>query len=550
MGDPGSMLLSMLVRGAQVFVEASSTILCGLVVAGVLRAMVGPAGTRKLFGSPGWRGHLRAWAAGMLLPVCSLGVIPIARELRRSGVPSGTVLAFILAAPLLNPISFLYGLTLSEPFVICVYAGASLLLAMIAGKTWEYFLPTPIEDTTAVDAEPLPAPGLKRMFSIALWAGREAIGPVALYVILGIICSGALAGALPMGSLQPYMRHSDPWSVPLMALIAPVEFNSPLPGMMKIGLMFEHGNSVGAAFVLFVFGLGMNVGLFTWVARQFGLKRAIVWVGVVLIVVVALGFAFEPTLFPTGKEEADHTHAFDDFTAPFPPGTSVTVEMARDKIKERIEALETVALGAIGFLILLGLADRWISRRIDVTAWITRRPPAATVSASLLNRPIPGPVLGVLAILGLVIFSVYGAFIYYPPKEEVFDEMARVKVEAIDAAKHQRREDTVRHLEHLDLLTRKLQVGIYLRTLHHDSAKAKIAEDFREEIEELRDAARVDDWDAVSRLLRGRPRVDQMVGLIGGGPTMLNHSLTPELTELAMPPIESHSRALRRAFSD
>ena len=64
--------------------------------------------TRRLFGR-GVRGAVRGWAIGMVLPVCSLGVIPVARELRRGGVPGGTVLAFVLTAPLLNPISFLYG---------------------------------------------------------------------------------------------------------------------------------------------------------------------------------------------------------------------------------------------------------------------------------------------------------------------------------------------------------------------------------------------------------------------------------------------------------
>ena len=47
----------------------------------------------------------------MLMPVCSLGVIPIAREMRRSDLRGGD-LAFAMTAPLFNPLSMLYGLTL------------------------------------------------------------------------------------------------------------------------------------------------------------------------------------------------------------------------------------------------------------------------------------------------------------------------------------------------------------------------------------------------------------------------------------------------------
>src|ERR1700757_4259915 len=128
-----TMMWSILLRSAQIAVEASTTLLCGLLVAGVMRRMLGADGTRRLFGGPGWRGLLRAWAVGTVLPVCSLGVIPIARELRRAGVPSGTILAFVLAAPHINPLSLPYGLTLSEPLVIICFAIGSLVVALTAG---------------------------------------------------------------------------------------------------------------------------------------------------------------------------------------------------------------------------------------------------------------------------------------------------------------------------------------------------------------------------------------------------------------------------------
>jgi uncharacterized membrane protein YraQ (UPF0718 family) len=80
-----SMFWGILVRTGQIAIEASTTLLCGLLVAGVMRQMLGAEGTRKLFGGPGWKGLFRAWAVGTLLPVCSLGVIPIARPGCRAG---------------------------------------------------------------------------------------------------------------------------------------------------------------------------------------------------------------------------------------------------------------------------------------------------------------------------------------------------------------------------------------------------------------------------------------------------------------------------------
>ncbi|WP_148087649.1 hypothetical protein [Gemmata obscuriglobus] len=51
-----------------------------------------------------------------------------------------------------------------------------------------------------------------------------------------------------------------------------------------------------------------------------------------------------------------------------------------------------------------------------------------------------------------------------------------------------KRDEAIRHLEHCDLLTRKLQVGVYLRDLSITGEQAKASDDLREELEEVRDA--------------------------------------------------------------
>lgn len=55
------MFWSVLVRTGQIAIEASTTLLVGLLVAGVMRRMLGAEGTRKLFGGKGWKGLFGAW---------------------------------------------------------------------------------------------------------------------------------------------------------------------------------------------------------------------------------------------------------------------------------------------------------------------------------------------------------------------------------------------------------------------------------------------------------------------------------------------------------
>ena len=116
--------LGLLLRFVQSVLEGAPTLLIGVLLAGVFRHMLRDTGIRRIFGSGTWRCLPQAWALGMLLPVCSLGVIPIAHEMRRAGVSTGAILAFALTAPLFNPLSLLYGLTLSTPLIVVAFATA------------------------------------------------------------------------------------------------------------------------------------------------------------------------------------------------------------------------------------------------------------------------------------------------------------------------------------------------------------------------------------------------------------------------------------------
>jgi uncharacterized protein len=512
-----SVFWSIVLRTGENAVESSMTLLCGLVVAGVMRRMLGAEGTRRLFGGPGWNGLLRAWAVGTLLPVCSLGVIPIAREMRRAAVPSGTILAFVLAAPHINPLSLLYGLTLSEPLVIICFAIGSLIIALAAGAMWDRLLASE-QDAAMPGDEPMPAPGLKRLLAVVVAAAREAASPTMGYVLIGLIFTGLLAGLLPHGCLGTTMRHDNWQSSLLMTAIALPLYSGPLQGMMRLGLMFEHGNSVGAAFALFELGIGINLGLIVWLTTLFGWRRVLVWLGLISAATLVLAYAVEQPLY-FAHEEAGHTHAFDDWTSPFPSGSTVDWQIVRDKLLQKVEVLEPVALGGLALLILLGLIlqkfdpltlpspageEGRVSGRVE--AFLVKQPLPSDRPVAVWNRNVPGPVLGLLALVGLVIFSVVALYIYYPAPKEAFEEIVRVRADASAAVFSGHKEEAIRQIQQWDLLTRKLQVGVFIRTGRMDPEVTQATEDLRERLEDLRDALLADNLAEAREML---PKVEK-----------------------------------------
>lgn len=490
-------------RFGQSGMDAALTLVIGVFTAGILRRMVGPAGTRRLFGT-GVRGLASGWLAGMLLPVCSLGVIPVAREMRRCGVPGGTVLAFVLAAPLLNPISFLYGLTLAEPTVILSFAGFSLFLSTAAGFLWDkaFARTTDAVETAALanraDAEPVPPEGLKRILAVFVTAARELAGRDLVFYVIGLTGTALLSAVIPFGALQHTMHHSDKLSPLLMTGLAVPLFSSPVSGMMKIGLMFDHGNSIGAAFVLFAIGIGTSLGTLAWLFADFGWRRVLPWFLTYVLIVVGVGYACDALLYDKRKTEADHTHAFDDYSNPYPAGTSGLPLTTLNKLTEKFGPLEQRAVYGFLGLLACGLVVRRLDAGGRVEQWLTARPPTDMTKRGWDVR-VPGPVLGGVCLVGLVALSVIGAYVYYPDRDQCLDQMFAVYADAAVAVNTGKTEEAIRHLELWDQLVRKLEVGTYLRNFGVTGEQAKTAEDLREAIEEVRDELLAKNADAAKQ---------------------------------------------------
>lgn len=88
-----------------IVVEAAPFLLLGSLLASLLAVFVGDGALERL----GQRSLpvqiCLGLFAGLLLPTCECGIVPVARKLLRKGVPAGAAIPFMLAAPVVNPIS-------------------------------------------------------------------------------------------------------------------------------------------------------------------------------------------------------------------------------------------------------------------------------------------------------------------------------------------------------------------------------------------------------------------------------------------------------------
>jgi uncharacterized membrane protein YraQ (UPF0718 family) len=451
-----SQIAGAVLRFLQALTQAIPTILVGLIVAGILRRLLGHAGTRRLFGNNTRRSLLQAWLVGMLLPVCSLGVIPVVREMRRAGVSGGGILAFGLTAPLFNPISVLYGLTLADPVVIITFSFCSLVIVTVVGVAWDRLFPN---TATAEPEPPRVAYGAKRMLSIGLFAAREVTSPTSWYILAGLSGVMLLSLILPHGYLQMAAEHDDPWAPLFMTAVAIPAYATPMTAMMQLASMFQHGNSVGAAFALLALGAGTNLGLIAWMTGQFGVRRSVVWFVLLVGVVVALSYGVDRPLYPHGVEPAGHTHAFDMYCAPFRPGDQGVMKQVSSELREQITPYEIVALGVASLLVVAAAVLSYWDGDHRAEAWLESQPEGR----SRMDIVLPGTVLGGTALIGVVALSVVGCYVYYPPPDEVLEEMQIVNVEVVASALSKDWDTAEFWIPIYDDWTRKLQVSMFLR---------------------------------------------------------------------------------------
>jgi uncharacterized membrane protein YraQ (UPF0718 family) len=456
-----ALALGMLLRLVQSILEGAPTLLMGVLLAGVFRHMLHAEGTRRIFGNGTWRCIPQSWALGMLLPVCSLGVIPIAHEMRRAGVSTGAILAFALTAPLFNPLSLLYGLTLSTPMIVIAFATASLLLVTLLGSGWDWLFARerrmPTAQTTLI------APGWQRIAGVFVVACQYLSGSILLYYLIALSGNLLLCVMFPVGSLQNQFGQDDLWAPMIMLALATPVYATPMTVMSQIGSMFVHGNSIGAAYTLLALGTGVNLGLLAWMARNHGLLRTLFLLLVFAASVTGIAYALQRPLRVAGTVDHPHTHAFDIYSAPFEWKADNAPLMFRRKLDETSLSYERVALSILIFMSICGLSARVILRQINLEEWLSRSSLSRASDSWRLDWYLPSSVLGLVVIFGFVAASIGGCYIYYPPPAETLAEMKFVRAEAISAVASRDKLTATRNLERYDELTRRLQVGYYLR---------------------------------------------------------------------------------------
>lgn len=470
--DFDTTLWSAILRIAQAIVAAAPFLIAGVLAAGVLRGMVGADRTRRILGVGHWSGPLRAWGLGVLLPICSLGALPVARELRRAGVPSGTVLSFVLVAPVLNPVSIIYGLSHIAPLMLVYFAAGTFVVSVGVGMIWNRVV-ADSQDTLPENLEAAPRDSRHRLAVVGHTSATALVGPAFIDYGLALLAVGLLGAFLPHGVLQRGLTRDNSLAPIIMGLVAIPVYVTPTDVMMHFGQIVRDGYSLGAAFALIVLGAGANVGVANWLRRDYGWKSVTLFVFLLIGSTLVIGVTADRTIIHGRATQTDHTHAFDPFTRlAIVPEQDANIAWVYSQVRSTLSPDRTGGMGLLAALAAVGVCLRLLGARAGVDHLL----PSANSTEEALTNPRWDPSLSplqlsIVGVVGVAALATAGLYVFYPPPNELIDDMNNIRVGLYDAVREKDAVETQRRLAQWRSHLKKLPTSVQIRFGAVDNTK-------------------------------------------------------------------------------
>ncbi|WP_167441616.1 permease [Amycolatopsis vastitatis] len=180
-----------------VCVQALPFLVLGVLISGAIAAFVPARVLEKVLPRRAGAAVGVAGLAGVALPGCECASVPVARRLMGQGVAPAAALAFLLAAPAVNPV-VLVATAVAFPgkpeLVLARFAG-SLATAMVMGWLWARF--GKLEWITARALRRLPEVADGQRWRVFAETARTDLAEAGGFLVLGALISSALNVLVP-----------------------------------------------------------------------------------------------------------------------------------------------------------------------------------------------------------------------------------------------------------------------------------------------------------------------------------------------------------------
>jgi uncharacterized protein len=263
-----------------IFIEAAPFLLFGTLASGLVEVFFSKDLIARLIPKRALPGTILGSLMGIVFPVCECGVVPLTRRMFRKGLPLSAGVAFLLAAPVINPIVFFatasafgFGLMLALRFALSMGIAVGTGMVFSAAQTPQEALKSipgatfiPAEIPTVEGAKPPLAERWRQVLSIAL----DEFFEMGRYLIIGATLAAAMQTFIPQNLLVAIGQGPIVSVLAMMALAVLLSICSTVDSFVALG--FVGIFSPGAILAFLVFGPMVDIKAVLMYARVFHLR--------------------------------------------------------------------------------------------------------------------------------------------------------------------------------------------------------------------------------------------------------------------------------------
>lgn len=298
-----------------VALSAAPWLLLGLVMAGLIKALVSEALLQRWVGGQGLGSIARAAVIGAPLPLCSCGAIPTALAMYRGGASRGPATAFLIGTPGIGVDSMAITYALLGPFMAVARATSAVLTAIVTGLLVGRTLPTDRPPSVPADVEPeaeddcgsccasgrgdardtpaeSAAPGLAGRLADGLhYAFTDILDDISLWLLVGLLVAGGLIALVPPQQLA--VLGSGLGAMLVMAVIGiPLYMCATAATPIAAGLLLA-GVSPGTVLVFLIAAPVTSLATLGVFRREMGNRALVAYLAGILASAVLLGLGVD-----------------------------------------------------------------------------------------------------------------------------------------------------------------------------------------------------------------------------------------------------------------
>lgn len=270
-----------------ILIEAIPFILIGVILSGIIQMFVSEEMIARIMPKNRFLAVLFGALAGVLFPACECGIIPITRRLLLKGVPLHAGVAFMLTAPIINPIVlFSTFIAFGNRWSVVFYRGGlALAVSLVIGVILSY----QFKDNQLLKPE---EPGhhhhhhhtLLQKLGGTLRHAIDEFFSVGKYLIIGAFIAAAMQTYVKTSTLLAIGQNDVSSSLVMMGLAFVLSLCSEVDAF--IASSFSSTFSLGSLIAFLVFGAMVDIKNLLMMLAAF--KKRFVFLLITYIVVLVL----------------------------------------------------------------------------------------------------------------------------------------------------------------------------------------------------------------------------------------------------------------------